>query len=215
MGKINKGIIAVQSKGKFLGQGLLLGAVVLNLLALMVNVYLSNIEATLAEKKEDERYFFMNYQAISAENIKRVLMHGSLNQQKILRRLGNNILMPDEKKALLKDEAFFESSLNASLRKRVLGTYLQAHDLPAGTTPEKLVGSYSAQQLVEKLPELDKTATEYIYKIKNETIAIREQIVVWKRLYSSMLILSTILIIFANKYLFDAAKLDVDLAKTT
>ena len=205
MGKNKRENIVVQGTHRFHGQGLLLSAAVLSLISLLINVYASHLESTFAQRKEDERYFFMNYQSISLENVKRNLMHGGLNQLKILRRIGSVKLTQEEKKALLSDEAYFESSINASFKKMAAGTYLQANEPPTGMSPEEYIDSLSPKELQEKMPVFEKEASAYVSKIKKEMIGLKKRIRLWRLLYSSILIISTILIVFANRYLFIAA----------
>lgn len=66
---------------------LLLWAIILNSIALVLNLYIVRLEDSFTDRREKEWYFVTNQQAISSEIAKRTLLHTSLNQLKMLRRI--------------------------------------------------------------------------------------------------------------------------------
>lgn len=190
------------------GKVLMLLAILLNSILIFVNWHVSELDASRAGKREEERYFITNNQSLNLEDAKRLLLHASLNQQKLLRRLASGLIAPKEKEMLLLDEKTFQSATVASFRKITAVSYLQGNDPPSGLNLEKKFSKYSEVELGRMLPEFENQASGYIMNVKKEMLSLESKISFWKKVSSQMLLFSTILMLIANFLLFYSSKTD-------
>jgi len=198
VGKKGSRILKTACKKMRWGQICLIVAVILNALVLLINLHLSGLEDELASKREEERYFIINEQSKYGEINKRTLIHTSLNQLKMLRRLATDLITPEEKQMLLTDEKIFQREINASLRKAVIVTYLQGNDPPPGKNPQDMFSGMTDEQLLALSPKFESQALQYISNLKTEMVRLMDEISLWKKLYSYGLIISLIIIVVAN-----------------
>lgn len=187
-----------RSKKRHWGQICLISAAILNAFVLLVHLHLSGLEDELANKRADEGYFIKNKQTISAENAKRTILHTSLNQLKMLRRLARDRLTPSENEMLLMDEKTLQNEIDASLRKIVGATYLQANDPPQGKDTNKMFNKMTNEQLLALIPELQDQEWQFAENLKMDMVSLMDQVSFWKKLHSSALIISMIILIVAN-----------------
>lgn len=187
-----------------LGQLCLVGCVILNFFALMFSLKVTNLEAKLNDLKDDERYFIINEQAVSSEQDYRVNLHTSLNTLKILRRLAANSLSQSENQTLLEDETLLQLGLDRCLRRLVAGTYLMANEPEPGENLDEKFASMTDEQLHILVPKFQKQAIHYVTALKKDMVDIMQDIPFWRRVYSSVLIISTIIVIVANFLIFTA-----------
>lgn len=180
------------------GQVCLIVAAILNAFVLLINLNLSNLEDELTSKSEEERYFMSNQQTKNDEVNKRTLLHVSLNQLRMLRRLASDRLTPDENQAILMDEKNFQVEINSSLRKAVIVSYLQGSEPSPGKDPEEMFSNMTDEQLFALIPKLEDKSFQYIQNVKKEMVRLMDKISLWKKLYSYSLIMSIIIIIVAN-----------------
>ena len=96
--------LPTEEKPKRLGQFCLVIAVIINGASLLINIRQTSLEDQLSRKRSAESYFILNQQSIHTENAKRVLLHTSLNQLKMLRRLARDRLSERENEILFGEE---------------------------------------------------------------------------------------------------------------
>lgn len=192
------------SKAKRWGQGLLLLTAILNGAVFFLGLRLASWQEDLDGKMTDEMYFLRNDQAISSEIIKRTLLHASLNQLKIVRRVGRERISPGEYKMLLRDEDVFEGEINRSLRKIAGAGYLQGHDPSPGQDTDTMIASMSVDEISKKLPEWQEDAFRHIKGVKASMNDIRARLQYWKVVNSSLLSFSTLFLIIGSYLIFKA-----------
>lgn len=192
-------------------QKLLLGAIFLNSFALLVSLYVTKLEDSFTDKREKEWYFITNQQAISSEIAKRTLLHTSLNQLKMLRRISKDRLTGVEYKSLLRDEEIFQRQIDSSLVKIVGAAYLQANDPQQGFDPDEYFSGFTAEELSKKLPEYEAGAFKYVKGLKTDMVALLDSISRWKMFYAMSIILSTILLLYATYLNFRRGRLNNDI----
>lgn len=190
---------------------LLLWAIILNSIALVLNLYIVRLEDSFTDRHEKEWYFVTNQQAISSEIAKRTLLHTSLNQLKMLRRISKDRLSPSEYKCLLHDEDGFQRQIDSSLIKIAGASYLQGNDPPPGFSPDRYFAGMSQDDLAKKLPENEDKALAYAKGLKKDMVSLTDQISFWKTIYASSIIVSTILLLMANYIYFRLGKLNGDI----
>ena len=187
---------------KRLGQLCLVVAVVINGALLLVNLRQTDLENRLSRKRSAERYFILNQQTISAEDTKRALLHTSLNQLKMLRRLSKDRLSEIENQTLIGDEHELEKQVDAALEKIVAATYLQANDPPPGQHPDELFSHKSDAELQDLLRKFEEQAFQYAKDLKDETVNLMGKIAFWKAWYSIGLVISMSVLAIGNILLF-------------
>jgi hypothetical protein len=191
-------------KKKRRGQRLLFLAAVLNGAVFFLGLFLASLQGELDGKVTDEMYFMRNDQAISAEISKRTLLHTSLNQLKLLRRIARERISLAENKMLLIDESVFQREINASLRKIGGAAFLQAHDPPAGHTPDEIFSKMSDDEVASQLPTFQDQGFQFAKGIKADMNSLRSRIAYWKVINSTLLTISTMVLIIGSYLVYDA-----------
>lgn len=191
-----------ESNSKRLGQLCLVVAVVINGMLLLVNFRQTGLEDHLSRKRSAERYFILNQQTISGENTKRALLHTSLNQLKMLRRLSKDRLSEIENQTLLGDERELETQEDAALRKIVAATYLQANDPSPGEHPDEMFSRKSVAELQDFLNKFEEQAFQYAKNLKDETVVLMGKIAFWKMWHSIGLVISMFVLVIGNILIF-------------
>ena len=191
-----------ESNPKRLGQLCLVVAVVINGVLLLVNLRQTGLEDQLSRKRSAEGYFILNQQTISGEDTKRELLHTSLNQLKMLRRLSKDRLSEIENQTLLSDERELEKQEDAALGKIVAVTYLQANDPPPGQQPDEMFSHKSVAELQDLLKKFEEQAFQYAKDLKDETVNLMGKIAFWKAWYSTGLVINMFVLVIGNIMLF-------------
>ena len=192
----------MKAKPKRLGQLCLVVALVINGVLLLVNMRQTSLEDGLSRKRSAERYFILNQQAISAEDTKRALLHTSLNQLKMLRRLVRDKLSERENEILVNDERELQRQINASYVKVVSALYLQANDPPPGQHPDTMFSDKSDTELEALLAKFEEQAFRYAQGLKGQAINLTEKIAFWKTWNSVGLVAGMVILVFGNIIIF-------------
>lgn len=181
-------------------------AVILNGAVLLINLRVSNLENQLAEKRRRLQDFMTNHQGISFEIAKQTLYTTSLNQLKLLRRLSQRYLSPNDYQALSQTERVLAKQIEESNSKIVVGTFIQGGNLPEDTDLEKLFGGLSQDSLEQLFPIFQKKESEYVDNLMAEMNRLDSQAFFWKTIYSSATVLSMTVIVIGSILLFRAGK---------
>ena len=192
----------VKKSPKRLGQLLLVVAVVINGVLLFINIWQTSLEDQLSRKRSAEAYFILNQQTINDEKAKRVSLHVSLNQMKMLRRLSRDKLSEKENELLLSEEREFQKQIDASFVKIVGATYLQANDPPSGFHPDKMFSNKSDTELESLLMKFEEQVFQYAKTLKDEMVNLMGGVAFWKAWHSMGLAISMLILVIGNILLF-------------
>jgi len=194
--------LPIKEKSKRFGQLCLVIAIIINGVLLLINIRQTSLEDQLSRKRSAENYFILNQQAINDEKAKRVSLHASLNQMKVLRRLSRDKLSEKENETLLSEEREAQKQIDASFVRIVGATYLQANDPPAVSHPDKMFSNKSDTELEGLLITFEEQAFQYAKTIKDEVVNLMGRIAFWKVWHSLGLAISMFILVIGNILLF-------------
>lgn len=194
--------LPIKEKRKRIGQLCIVVAAIISGALILINIRQTSLEDQLSRKRSAEQYFILNQQAITGENAKRVLLHTSLNQLKMLRRLARDKLSERENEILLGDEREFQKQIDASLAKIVGGTFLQANDPPSGQHPDAMFSNKSDAELADLLKKFEGQAFKYAENLKGEMVNLMSKVACWKAWHSIGLAINMFIIVIGNVLLF-------------